>query len=178
MGKKCCFLDIETTGLSYANRNNIIIAYAILCGNELHVEILEDPSKEKELLSNLLNRLRKCKKVYTYNGAEFDLPYIATMCTRHHLDASILYKIEHIDVLRDYVFKKVKLPMRNLDYVAWSLGYSKFDYPIKSMRIPQVWLNYVLNGNSEYRNYIYMRLKYDVEALKYVAERLGAYDGD
>jgi len=174
---KRLYLDIETTGLSFYNPRNIIIGYGLLFEDgekeEVKIDCIRHQDEEEELLRNLIEEIRNFnpEELVTYNGTFFDIPYILVRSWMNGVDASVLYSIKHIDVYL-IVREDIALPRKSLDYVAWSLGYSTFDYPIKSMRIPQIWLGYSEEQIDEYRDYIINRLKYDVKALQYVYHRL------
>lgn len=171
MGKDVCFIDIETTGLSYRNPNVIIIAYGFATlDSDVDVDLIYDISEEKSLIESMVKRIgEKCWMLVTYNGTEFDIPFILVRSFRHGIDASVLFKVEHLDLL-NVAREKLSLPRYSLDYVAYSLGYSRFDYPIKSIKIPQLWN--VEKISEQDMDLIVKRLEYDVDSLRYIYERL------
>lgn len=171
---KRVFLDIETTGLSFYNPRNIVIGYALLVEEndeekELTIEIIRHQDEEGEMLSSLVKKIEEIKpdEIVTYNGSFFDIPFILVRSWMNGVNASVFYRLKHVDVYL-VVKEDVSLPRKSLDYVAWSLGYSSFEYPIKSMRMPQIWVGLTEGLRDEYEHYIRERLRYDVKALRYV----------
>ncbi|NMF65948.1 DNA polymerase I (plasmid) [Brasilonema octagenarum UFV-E1] len=78
---KTLVVDIETAGIN--PRENRI--YAIGCMSEMgKVSIFMDISESKILISFLKHlEISKLDVIYTYNGTEFDLPFIITRCELH-----------------------------------------------------------------------------------------------
>ncbi|MBW4502677.1 MAG: ribonuclease H-like domain-containing protein [Scytonema hyalinum WJT4-NPBG1] len=78
---KTLVVDIETAGIN--PRENRI--YAIGCMSEMgKVTIFMDISESKILISFLKHlETSKLDVIYTYNGTEFDLPFIITRCELH-----------------------------------------------------------------------------------------------
>ena len=78
---KTLVVDIETAGIN--PRENRI--YAIGCMSEMgKVTIFMDISESKILISFLKHlETSKLNVIYTYNGTEFDLPFIITRCELH-----------------------------------------------------------------------------------------------
>ncbi|MEI2578018.1 ribonuclease H-like domain-containing protein [Scytonema sp. PRP1] len=78
---KTLVVDIETAGIN--PRENRI--YAIGCMSEIgEITIFMDKAESKILLEFLLHlEASKLDVIYTYNGTEFDLPFIITRCELH-----------------------------------------------------------------------------------------------
>ncbi|PMB50118.1 DNA polymerase I [Fischerella thermalis CCMEE 5205] len=80
---KTLVVDIETAGID-PKENRI---YAIGCMNEIgKISIFMDISESKILISFLKHlEVSKPDVIYTYNGTEFDLPFIITRCELHSI---------------------------------------------------------------------------------------------
>ena len=76
----CCFLDIETTGLS--RKNNIIYLVGVLYFDKnynlwtLTQLFANNQKEEKQLLEQLISMLSTFNNIITYNGDSFDIPFI------------------------------------------------------------------------------------------------------
>jgi hypothetical protein len=69
----CAYLDIETTSLKAADGDLTVIGLYLEDGNEHKIiQLVEN----KISSSKLIEVMKKVKVLYTYNGTQFDLPYI------------------------------------------------------------------------------------------------------
>ena len=82
------YLDIETTGLSRYEDEITVIGIGLVDGRKLKVVQLVD---EKLTRHNLIVTLKGVHRLYTYNGSQFDLPFIhekvgvdLTVGVQHH----------------------------------------------------------------------------------------------
>jgi len=66
----CCYVDIETTGLS--RYHNQITTIALFNGKESKVFV------QGQNLNDFLDEIKKYKVMVTYNGKTFDLPFMQT----------------------------------------------------------------------------------------------------
>lgn len=100
------FLDIETTGLSFRSSHIYLIGAIFYDKSKerliLRQWFLDQPAKEKELLSSLQEFLRPGKRLIHYNGSSFDLPYLSHKFDFYQLENPIrscssldLYQLLH-----------------------------------------------------------------------------------
>lgn len=76
------FFDIETTGLSSRNSVCFLIGYAKVTDNHLICTQLfaDTPSDEPLILTEFLSDIHDVSNLVTYNGNNFDIPFIETRC--------------------------------------------------------------------------------------------------
>jgi uncharacterized protein YprB with RNaseH-like and TPR domain len=87
------YLDIETTGLSFASNGITVIGIYLHNGEEERFIQLYGEHVNTE---NLLNNLHGVQTIYTYNGSRFDLPFI-----HDFLGINLEEKFEHKDLMYD-----------------------------------------------------------------------------
>ena len=84
------YLDIETTGLSPYADEITVVGIGLSDGNDLRiVQLYEDISA-----ADLRDALDGVRRVFTYNGSRFDLPFI-----RHRLRVDIHAMASHHDLM-------------------------------------------------------------------------------
>lgn len=122
-------MDIETTGLS--RKKDTIYLVGILYfkkGWYLDQYFLNTLENEKLLLKEVINRLNNFKKIITYNGESFDLPFINTRARKYTLEESIDLD-KSLDLYRLIKKDKDILNLKNLKLktIEESLGYFRED---------------------------------------------------
>ena len=98
-GMRCCVLDIETSGLSRENSKVILIGLLTETDSGVKVTqfLAENHYEEHKVLQATLDFMRAENIGYliTYNGASFDLPFIAKRLEAHFFEDSIhLYDLD------------------------------------------------------------------------------------
>jgi len=103
------FVDIETTGLSPARSHVCLIGAAYCYGDSLVCEqVCAGSGAEEEILtlSEHLNLIRskKFRRIITFNGNSFDIPFLKERCRRLGMDsaASVYDNIDYVDLYRKY----------------------------------------------------------------------------
>lgn len=121
------FLDTETTGLSRgAGTLAFLVGYGQVQGCELRVTqvLMRDYPQEKELLTDLLERLDKARCLVTYNGASFDVPLLQGRLTMNRLRDGLTNRA-HLDLLHAarQVFKMRlgRCPLTRLEEMVFGL---------------------------------------------------------
>lgn len=73
------FFDIETTGFSPKKTSLYMIGYAIRSGENANItQLLADgPFEEVSLLRAFLDTVTSCRKMISFNGSGFDIPYLS-----------------------------------------------------------------------------------------------------
>lgn len=94
------FLDIETTGFSSKGSVCYLIGTAYIVGNQLICrQIFSDtPDDESAMLSAFVNNLDSNSTIITYNGSNFDIPFIETRCKRHNICTDTISQCRQIDI--------------------------------------------------------------------------------
>ncbi len=113
--REAFFFDIETTGFS-RNYSNIISITALLMEDnrykvyQLYCEYKID---EKEILKYFKELIRSKKYVITYNGNNFDIPFVTDKCKQNdiNLDLNLFIKI---DLYSDMKINRKKIDIINL----------------------------------------------------------------
>jgi len=113
--KEAFFFDIETTGLS--REHSDIISITILLMEEKKYKIYqlycEYKIDEKEILKYFKELVHNKKYVITYNGNNFDIPFIINKCDKNNIkfDLNLLVKI---DLYHDMKAIRNKIDIINL----------------------------------------------------------------
>lgn len=157
----CTYLDIETTGLSPSYSELTVIGIYRENGIDERVTQLVG---EEISSSKLINALEDTSKIYTYNGARFDLPFI-----KAKLDVDITDHYPHEDLM--YACWKRNL-YGGLKGVERQLGIERKLTDIDGLVAVQLWHNYINYGDE---NSLTKLLKYneeDIVNLRVLRERL------
>ena len=101
-GLNPCILDIETTGLSYANSKVILVGLLTKTDNGVKITqfLAENHYEEHKVLDATTDFLKRENIGYliTYNGAAFDLPFLNTRLENNFSDN--LIRLYDFDLLR------------------------------------------------------------------------------
>ncbi len=95
------FFDIETTGLSHSN--SIVFLIGIMYYDEdkngyvLIQNIIYKMSEERLILEDFIRRIKPFKRIISFNGTSFDIPFIKGRCARYGIMHDINDKI-HLDL--------------------------------------------------------------------------------
>ena len=73
-----CYLDIETTGISWKHYEVTVVGLAIERREGMEViQLVGDAVSDERLMA----ALRGVERTYTYNGRRFDLPFLRGIST-------------------------------------------------------------------------------------------------
>jgi uncharacterized protein YprB with RNaseH-like and TPR domain len=163
------FLDTETTGLGQGTGT-----YAFLVGvgrsegDAFHLAqfFLRDPSQEPALLAALAEWLHGCQALVTFNGKGFDVPLLNTRYITNG-KRSPLPSLAHLDLLplarrlwRD------RLPSRALGSLEqYILGVTRNEEDVPGWMIPQLYIDYVRNGDARPLQSVFYHNAQDVLSL-------------
>jgi uncharacterized protein YprB with RNaseH-like and TPR domain len=164
------YLDIETTNLraDFA----YMISYAlkvkgkdeVLSGVITKEEIFSEEF-DKRLVEQCLTDLRKFKRIYTYYGTKFDIPFLRSRSLKWKLNFPVYGVVQHQDIY--YMVKsKLCLSRNRLEAVCEFLGIEG-----KTKLSGDIWVRAAV-GNAECLKYIYTHNVADVAILEQAHERI------
>jgi uncharacterized protein YprB with RNaseH-like and TPR domain len=171
---KIGFFDIETTGLNadFAWMYSWAIKtlgedetyYAVVTQDEIREGILD-----QRIIEELVETLKKYKRIYTYYGSRFDVPFARTRALFHNLDFVPYGLVEHRDLY--YLVRRIlKLHRRRLENVCDILGVTG-----KTHLEPRIWVM-ANTGDEESLEYILDHNIKDVLILERVYKRLQEFE--
>lgn len=98
--KSFCFIDIETTGFNHMYNNIILIGLLIVHNDNICINqfFAESSKEELDLLRNFIKVANKIDYFISYNGNNFDIPFINDRCSKFGLNFNIS-KVQSIDIL-------------------------------------------------------------------------------
>jgi uncharacterized protein YprB with RNaseH-like and TPR domain len=168
------FLDIETTNLraDFA----FILTYCIkvrggeVIQNRITREELLSGNFDKRLVADLLTDLRKFKKIYTFYGTRFDIPFIRTRALMHGYEFIPFGLLMHQDL---YFLSKSKFctSRHRLDNMCDMLGIEG-----KTHLDGKIWMLAAI-GDEKSIQYIMDHNVADVEILERSYEKVKIYAG-
>jgi len=161
------YLDIETTSLK--GSDGIIVAIGLLKGDKPEVRFAGTLQEERVALEWFCRELEDCTTLVTWNGAEFDLPFLFTRAVFHNIDISKLLEIPMLD-LYEWCRGHMLLSSYKLESVGRFLGVNKSATFHGSDVLTLFKL--VEQGDFEARKLIVEHCKEDIVLLKLVHERL------
>ncbi len=109
------FFDIETTGFSAKTSIVYLIGCMYYHEESWHILqwILDDLSKEKELLLALSSKLKAYKRIIHYNGTGFDIPYLMEKYKSYNIDQPFS-SLDSFDLYKTIIPYKKLFPLANL----------------------------------------------------------------
>ena len=168
------YFDIESSGLR-ADFAIMYTWYIKVAGEDkfYHGQITQEElmsgEGDKNLLIKLIDTLKLFKRIYTYYGTRFDIPFTRSRCLSHGLDFLPYGLVEHKDIY--YLARRVLCIHSNrLECVCDLLGIVG-----KNHLEPKVWIA-ANTGKKEAIDYIAGHNKLDVIILEKVHKRLQEYE--
>lgn len=164
-------LDIETTGLSPAFSNIILVGIIHFNDDWQLTQIFCDHTDEEpELLQKMLEFIRKEHLIVTYNGHAFDLPFINKRLSHHQFKKQLnMYK--HFDLYRVVRASKKTLGLSNykLKTIEEYLGIYREDQ-ISGKESVDLYFQYMKRPNEKLRDII---LLHNADDIRYMLPTLG-----
>ncbi len=163
--EQICFLDIETTGLHRDYSYIMLIGFIVYdkpSNSFILVQLfLENKENEKLLLEELLKYINEDSVIITYNGYNFDIPFINHRLQKHNISHNIkkssifdIYKI--IRKSKPNIDKNSKLlsfEKLNLKTIEKYLGIYRKDQ-ISGKESVSLYKEYLINKNENIKNII------------------------
>jgi uncharacterized protein YprB with RNaseH-like and TPR domain len=167
------FLDIETTNLNADFA--YMISYAMKVRGEDKVysgviskEEIFSGNFDKRLVSECVENLSKFKRIYTYYGTKFDLPFLRSRAVYHKIDFIPYGLIQHQDIY--YLIRnKFRFSRNRLEGVTEFLGIEG-----KTKLSGNIWVRATI-GDKESLDYILKHNIADVAILEKLYERVRTF---
>lgn len=146
------FLDTETTGLSGGTGTvAFMVGLARVEGDQLVLKqfFLRNPAEEQALLAGLGNFCDGMQAIVSYNGKSFDIPILNTRFILNGF-TSPFTGLPHYDLLH-LVRRlwKARLSQCNLSNIEKNiLGLTRKSEDIPGYLVPEIYSDYLLNGNA------------------------------
>lgn len=175
LGKKICFLDIETTGFS--RKYNYIILIGLLYIDNSKTELIQffstNEEDEKNLLFEFKNFISGFEVMITFNGDTFDIPFINSRFSHHGIKYQI-DKSQGIDILKYIRSKKsiLTLDKYNLKSVERFLGVERKD-TIDGKESIEMYYKYIKTKNDNIKDII---LRHNYEDIYNLPKILKIFD--
>lgn len=155
------YLDIETTGFSSEACEISVVGIAVEDQNSIHVRQLVGSQITD---AAIMDALAGIKRLYTYNGTCFDLPFI-----RKKLRVDLKQCLPHTDLM--YVCRKHNLT-GGLKAIEQRLGIRRHSTGVDGYVAVQLWWDYVNHGNPDSLRQLLAYNAEDVINLNVLRERL------
>ena len=156
------YIDIETTGLDPAEGELTVVGIHLeQDGQEKLVQLYEDTLTK----DNLLAALAGTGTLYSYNGKEFDLPFIAAK-----LGVDLASSFSHCDLMHHCWRRNL---YGGLKKVEAKLGISRETAGMNGAHAVELWNDYRLNGNPDALKTLLLYNAEDVKNLAHIRRKLG-----
>lgn len=157
-----CYLDIETTGISWKRYDVTVIGLAKEQDRQVDViQLVGDAITH----ARLMQALRGVDRIYTYNGRRFDLPFL-----RRRLGVDLEQEFAHYDLMYDCWKQKL---MGGLKKVEEKLGIERATQGIDGWMAVQLWWDYVNNHDRQALQTLLAYNREDVVNLRTLRKKLG-----
>jgi uncharacterized protein YprB with RNaseH-like and TPR domain len=156
------YIDIETTGLDPdAAELTVVGIHFEQDGQEKLVQLYEDTLTK----DNLLAALEGTGILYSYNGKEFDLPFIAAK-----LGVNLASVFTHCDLMHHCWRRNLYGGQKKVEK---KLGIGRETTGIDGAQAVKLWNDYRLNGNSDALRTLLLYNAEDIKNLAHIRRRLG-----
>lgn len=171
--EKIGFLDIESTNLNASYGR--IMSYCIkeMAGDVIknvvtQKEVLSD-EKDKRIVKDLCDDMKKFDRVVTYYGTGFDIPFIRARALKWGVDFPLHREVKHTDV---YYVVKYKLKLARNSLMA---ACEFFNIPAKEHKInPEIW-DHAITGDKKALEWVLQHNTEDVECLETLYNKMGGH---
>jgi uncharacterized protein YprB with RNaseH-like and TPR domain len=163
--KRCpyrAYIDIETTGLDPSTAELTVAGIHLAQdGQEKLVQLYEDTLTK----DNLLAALARTSILYSYNGKEFDLPFIAAK-----LGVNLAEVFSHCDLMHHCWRRNLYGGQKKVEK---KLGIGRETAGMNGADAVKLWNDYRANGNSEALQTLLLYNAEDVKNLVHIRRKLG-----
>ncbi len=176
--EKIVFLDIETTGFSARTSYLSILGLAYLKDHVWHYKqwFLDDPNQEKDLLIDFFSFMKDYTTIITFNGDQFDLPFLLQRCNRYLLsyDFDRYQTIDYYKLLSPYK-KIMHLPNAKQKTYELFAGIDRKDQLDGRLLIP-IYKEYLTTKEEMAKNVILLHNMEDITYLVTLTNLLSYYE--
>jgi uncharacterized protein YprB with RNaseH-like and TPR domain len=156
------YIDIETTDLDPATGELTVVGICIeQNGQERVVQLYEDTLTR----NNLLAALEGTDILYSYNGAEFDLPFIAAK-----LGVDLASVFRHCDLMQECWRRNLWGGQKKVEV---QLGISRETTGMDGVQAIALWNDYRMNSNPDALRALLLYNAEDVTNLAQIRRKLG-----
>jgi len=151
------YLDIETSSLDADSGMVVAIGYAL--GNkEPEITFVKSFDDEKTVISNIFEKIKN-RKVITFNGAHFDIPFLIARGLRYDLH------LPKIDVVDLYCWAKNFLRLQSRRFHEICLFYNISHEEISGKEVNELFIK-AMSGDHNSKERIINHLNQDIKALQ------------
>ena len=159
---RCAYLDIETTGLSPYDSELTVVGICVEQDKRHRVVQLVGDEITEQALWNVLDGI---KRIYTYNGRRFDLPFIAT-----RLGVDLAASIHHHDLMFDCWRNRLYGGFKSVER---KLGIPRQTVGVDGFEAVRLWYRYVNDADEDALSLLLEYNREDVVNLKTLRRKLG-----
>jgi uncharacterized protein YprB with RNaseH-like and TPR domain len=159
--RTCAYLDIETTGLSPACSDLTVVG---ICLEDDQGEEIIQLVGEEICASKLLQIFKKVKKLFTYNGSRFDLPFL-----QEKLGINLEKHCQHTDLMHLCWQKNLYGGFKEVER---RLGISRDLTGIDGREAVILWYNYINYGDEKALKTLLKYNREDVTNLRILKHKL------
>ncbi len=149
----CLLFDIETTGFKGNYSQVYLIGYAVKTGDRWTVSQLfaDSPGEEAAILLTFAQILRPYHTVATFNGEQFDIPYLERKYAAYHLPSPFT-SLTSVDLYRDLRLLRPLLRLSHMNQKSLEvyLGLDRED-TYDGGALIQVYRDYIKTGDTTLR---------------------------
>jgi len=164
------YLDIETTNLRADFAYMVSYAIKVKGSDKVYSGVITkkeifDEEFDKRLITECITDMRRFKRLYTYYGTKFDIPFLRSRALKWKAEFPSFGLIQHQDIY--YLVKnRLCLSRNRLEAVCEFFGIDG-----KTKLDGDIWVRAAV-GNKECLNYIYIHNVADVAILEKVHQRI------
>jgi uncharacterized protein YprB with RNaseH-like and TPR domain len=169
------YFDIETTNFNADIAYMLSYAFKVKGKDEVFAskitkEEIQSGKFDERLVKDCINDLLRFKRIYTYYGSRFDIPFLRTRALELELDFPVFGSIQHQDIYF-LVRNKLKLSRNRLDNITKLIGIDdKTHLDLKIWRMAAI-------GDQKALKYVYDHNIIDVQILEKAHEKIKVYAG-
>ena len=165
--EKICFMDIETTGLSKKHHQIYLIGFLIYDYKtklwQLTQFFCDSSSDEELILKEFMKELKKYKYLITYNGDNFDIPFLNEKLKKYSIKEIEIESIDLYQVLRKNK-NFISFPNLKLKTIEKELGIDRRD-TFTGFECIEFYKNYLITKSTNFFNYIIQHNQDDLYSM-------------
>lgn len=165
--EEICFMDIETTGLSKKYHQIYLIGMLFYDYKnklwQLSQFFCESDSEEESILKEFMKELKKYKYLITYNGDNFDIPFINEKLKKYNMKELEVESVDLYKILRknkDFI----ELPNLKLKTVEKELNIIRED-TFTGLECIEFYKNYLITKSDNFLSYIIKHNRDDLYSM-------------